>query len=177
MGHSMPALNVPFPATRELFLLKISATAGERAAFIASDATARRALLDDDYDQRPLPTLAQITSWTSPIAIDTIEWFAAPADICRAFAALEVASQKASGAPVSTILAVNPGLPVDPATFSYVGYKGGSEPGVLTFGWLLRRAADGAWVVVTLGFADTTAPIDENLAVYYALAALQEAGR
>jgi hypothetical protein len=31
--------------------------------------------------------------------------------------------------------------------------------------------------VVTLGFADTTQPIDENLAAYYALAAVNEAGR
>ncbi len=72
---------------------------------------------------------------------------------------------------------MNPGVQLDPATFSYVGYKGGSEPGVLTLGWLLRRASDNAWVVVTLGFADTAQPIDENLALYYALAAVHEAGR
>ncbi len=47
MGHSMPALNIPFPTTRELFILKISATADERAAYIAAGADARRTLLDD----------------------------------------------------------------------------------------------------------------------------------
>ena len=179
MGHSMPALNTPFPTTRELFILKMSATAGERAAYIAADADTRRSLLDTDYDLRPLPDLATATAFAAgpPIAIDQLEWFASPADICRGFAALQVASQKPSGGPVTTILSMNPGLMLDPATFSYVGYKGGSEPGVLTLAWLLRRASDGAWAVVALGFADTAQPIDENLALYYALAAIDEAGR
>jgi beta-lactamase class A len=177
MGHSNPALNQPFLTTRELFILKLSATADQRAAFIAADAATRRDLLASDYDQRPLPDLVTAAAWTAPIDIDHLEWFASPADICRAFAALETASEKPTGAPVASILAINPGVTVDPATFSYVGYKGGSEPGVLTLSWLLRRAADGAWVTVTLGFADPNDPIDETVAVYYAQAAIQEAGR
>jgi hypothetical protein len=48
---------------------------------------------------------------------------------------------------------------------------------VLSLGWLLRRASDNTWTVVTLGFAYTTKAIDENLAAYYALAAVDEAGR
>ncbi len=35
-------------------------------------------------------------------------------------------------------LAVNPGMPVDKARWPYVGFKGGSEPGVLQLTWLLR---------------------------------------
>jgi len=179
MGHSMPALNIPFPTTRELFILKIGATADERAAYIAAGAGDRRNLLDNIYDSRPLPDLATAIGFSNgpPLDIEQIEWFATPADICRAFAALQVASEKPSGGPIATILSMNPGLAIDPATFSYIGFKGGSEPGVLAAGWLLRRASDGLWTVVALGFADTTKPIDQNLALYYALAAVEEAGR
>jgi beta-lactamase class A len=179
MGHAMPALNIPFPTTRELFILKIGATADERAAYIAAGAGDRRNLLDNVYDARALPDLATALAFADgpPLDIEQIEWFATPADICRAFAALEVASEMPSGAPIAKILSINPGAPIDTTTFSYVGFKGGSEPGVLTLGWLLRRASDNVWTVVTLGFADTTKAIDENLAAYYALAALDEAGR
>ena len=179
MGHSMPALNIPFPTTRELFILKIGATDDERAAYIAAGADDRRSLLDNVYDARPLPDLATAQAFAdgAPLDIEQIEWFATPADICRAFAALEVASETPSGAPIATILSINLGAPIDTSTFSYVGFKGGSEPGVLAAGWLLRRASDNVWTVVTLGFDDTTRSIDETLALYYALAAIDEAGR
>src|SRR5206468_1425921 len=155
MGHSMPALNIPFLTTRELFILKLTATSDERAAYIAAGAADRRTLLDSVHDARPLPDLAMAAALADapPVDIAAIDWFATPADICRAFAALELASEKPSGGPIATILSINPGLPVDTTTFSYIGYKGGSEPGVLTLGWLLRRTSDGAWTVVTLGFA------------------------
>ena len=35
--------------------------------------------------------------------------------------------------------------------WAYAGYKGGSEPGVLSMTYLLRRD-DGKWFVVSLGF-------------------------
>jgi hypothetical protein len=67
-------------------------------------------------------------------------------------------------APVGHALAINPGVPLDAATWPYVGYKGGSEPGVLTLNWLLQRA-DGRWFVVSLGWNDPAKAIDEATAV------------
>jgi beta-lactamase class A len=176
MGHSNPALDIPFLTTREMFQLKLG-PADDRAAFLAANTAQRRQLLDGDYDLRPLPDLAAAAAWVSPIAVDTLEWFASPADLCRAFASLEKLAAGPTGDTVSTILAMNPGAPLDRQVFSYVGYKGGSEPGVLTLAWLLRRAVDGQWVVATVGFADPVNPIDETLGTYYAIATAQMAGR
>ena len=42
----------------------------------------------------------------------------------------------------AAILAINPGLaPAQRGGFAYVGYKGGSEPGVLNLTWLVRNRA------------------------------------
>jgi hypothetical protein len=177
MGHSNPALNIPFLTTRELFQLKIAASAAERATYLEAQPADRRALLDNDYDERPLPALAAALAFTAPVAIDRLEWFASPSDLCRAFATLKQSAEQANGGPVATILSMNPGLPIDPHTFSFIGFKGGSEPGVMALGWLLHRVADDAWMVVTVGLADPDNPIDEDLGAYYALAAVQMAGR
>jgi hypothetical protein len=60
------------------------------------------------------------------------------------------------------ILAINPGLP--PAVtgeLAYVGYKGGSEPGVVSLSWLVRNRA-GAWHVVTASWNNPAAPVEEG---------------
>lgn len=51
----------------------------------------------------------------------------------------------------AVVLAKNSGLPVDKATFPYVGFKGGSEPGVVDLTYLLERADD-RWFVVSASF-------------------------
>lgn len=54
-----------------------------------------------------------------------------------------------------SILGINTALGEDAAAgWDHVGYKGGSEPGVLSMSWLLRDHG-GAWYVLTLGW---TAP-------------------
>jgi hypothetical protein len=62
---------------------------------------------------------------------------------------------------VRAILAINPGL-ASPLTGSldYVGYKGGSEPGVLNLTWLVRNRA-GTWHVVTGSWNNPAAPVQE----------------
>ncbi len=43
---------------------------------------------------------------------------------------------------------------------AYVGYKGGSEPGVLNLTWLIRSRA-GVWHVVTGSWNNPAAPIED----------------
>jgi hypothetical protein len=71
-------------------------------------------------------------------------------------------AQNDKAKPVLDILAKNAGLPVDKKLWTYVGFKGGSEPGVLSVVYLLRRADD-KWFVITLGFnADEGKELDDT---------------
>jgi hypothetical protein len=81
------------------------------------------------------------------------EWFATPADVCRALVALDELAATPGLEPVGNVLSTNPGVEVDPDVYEEVYFKGGSEPGVLFGAWLGKRP-DGSRVVVTGGDAD-----------------------
>jgi hypothetical protein len=146
------ALNVPFLTTREAFLLKdlypalaqryLSLAPGQRAAFLASSAD-------------PLPfSQAQVQNAADgslPTDIDTIEWFASPDDICRAFAGLQQLAAQPALAPLGSILSAdNLGIGLDPAQWPTVWFKPGSEPGVATVGYLATNSKGQTFVVVAM---------------------------
>lgn len=176
-GHAMPSRDVPFPTTRELFQLKLGVSESDRVAYVAGDAGQRRAYLDTVLAGMSLAAATRAApGWTTPVHIDDIEWFASPDDVCSVFARLRAQAEAPGGAPVYGVLSVNPGLPLDARVFPYVGYKGGSEPGVLTMSWLLRRD-DGRWFVVSTAYSDPARAIDEEGAQYLSLAATVLVGR
>ena len=145
------ALNVPFLTTREIFHLKYADPAladeylrlapGQRAAFLAS------AVDPLPLSQAQLPN----ADTASPAAIDTLEWFASPDDICRAFAGLQQLAAQPALAPLGPILSANSGgIGLHPAQWPTVWYKGGSEPGVLTMGYLATNSNGQTFVVVAM---------------------------
>ena len=150
--HAAPALDAPFLATRELFWLKMVAQAAEVARYLELGEGPRRSYLDRIRGKRPLGAQAQFDAWTTPRYVDRIEWFASSADLCRVMSALWSRAQAPATAALLDVLAVNPGLSAAQArAWSYVGFKGGSEPGVANTTWLLQRRADQRWFVVTVG--------------------------
>jgi beta-lactamase class A len=175
-GHHDPTLNQPFLGTRELFNLKLMVTAAEQQAYLAATIAGRRTLLDQ-YDAAYDPRTYAGPDWTAPKLIAELEWFATPRDLCGVMRALEIAGAQAATAPVLDVLAINPGLPDATNAFAYIGFKGGSEPGVLNLTWLLRRAADDRWVFLTLGLNDPAKPLDEDRAAYVATAARALVGK
>ena len=102
----------------------------------------------------PLPPLSNITSVTDPVDVETLEWFASPADLCRVLTSL------AGNDEAAAILARNPGVPDVGDRWSTILYKGGSEPGVFAMAWLLDDA-DGNRFVVAGSIANEDALIDE----------------
>jgi hypothetical protein len=78
--------------------------------------------------------------------------------------ALQTLSRRPGLTPLRTILARNPGIELDRKTWRYVAFKGGSEPGVLSFTWLLERA-DGHSFVLSIVLNDSTRDIDTAAAV------------
>ena len=130
---------VPILLTNETFGLKYAASDDERGRFA-----------EGDREQRlSLATQASTRKWaepTKPSSIDVVGWFASLRGLCSAAAFLHEMAASAKTAEVGRILAVNPGLPDVEHAFSYVGYKGGEEPGILHFSFLLQHAREGKWM-------------------------------
>jgi len=151
MGHSDPARNVPFLTTREFTVLKVSRT-NYAQHYIETDAPAQRKLLAT-VGRAKLPKITDPFGWPSPRFVETIEWFASPADLGRAMVWLRNAMSRPGLEPLRSILSANPGLPFDRYAWPYVGFKGGGEPGVLSMTWLLRRLDD-RWFVLSCALND-----------------------
>jgi len=155
LGHHDPAVTQPLLTTREMSIIK--ADPDLLARFAAADEAGRRDLLAADVAAAAVPTLDQL--WAEPRAVTEVEWFATPADLCRAYAQLLALSTQPELQPLAPIMSANAGMLIDPERFTQLWFKGGSEPGVLVGAWLVQRT-DGTWFVVAGGAASTTDPID-----------------
>ena len=167
--HHDPTEDQPFLTTRELFDLKLLVTETDRQAYIADSIADRRTVLagyDATLDPRTFTG-----NFVSPVDVDTIEWFATPNDLCNVLTTLKTYADQPATSAVSAVLSINPGITDDAHLFSYVGFKGGSEPGVLTLSWLVERASDQTWRVYSVELTNPQAALDEDRAVYLAGAA------
>jgi len=158
-GHSDPSRNIPFLTTVEAFALKGNNFAPERAAFVVADDKAQRKLLDADKDRLVLGNVDGVSFGGAPRFIDSLEWFASPADIARAF--IDLRARQSDTA--MSVMAINNGVgPAAGADWSYLGYKGGSELGVLSMSLLGQRKRDGRWFVVTMSWNNPTAAVETD---------------
>jgi hypothetical protein len=134
---SHASANEPFLTTRQMFLLHYVAGLADR--YLATPRDQRAAFLASSVDPLPLGAIASGFS-TDPRYVDRIEWFFSPGDVCRAFAGLQALAEEPSLTPtLSTILSREVGgIGLDRHEWREVWFKGGSEPGVLTLGWLAR---------------------------------------
>ena len=156
-GHTDPSLNDPFLTTRELFVLKLAFSEDERDTYIAAGADERLTTLQTDVAGSDV-LLKDAVSWIAPIAIHEIEWFASPADLCRVMVELHANGSEPDRAPIRAILGANPGLLIDDATWSYVGFKGGSEVGVFSLAWYLEGDTGSYVYVVNVTNTETGLP-------------------
>ncbi len=166
LGHSDPALNIPFPTPREFLLIKLALSPEERAAYLELGSEGRRTFLDTDLAGRGIgDAVANLAGWNAPVDIDSIELFASPADLCRAMVWLHEAASTPGLEPVRDILSINPGVPFDERVWPFVGFKGGWEPGggVLAVSWLLERH-DGRLFFLAGILNDSTGLIDRTRA-------------
>lgn len=162
MGMANPRLNSPFLTTRELFALKLVADHTLVDEYVRADSLGRVGLLPEI--DALTPSLASAVGWVAPRRIDQIEWFASCNDLANAFAWLANRGSGSKLAPLLDILRINPGVALDAKTWPYIGFKGGSEPGVLTTTWLLRSAT-GRGFIVSSALNDASRAIDESTAI------------
>jgi beta-lactamase family protein len=144
IGVEAAARNRPLLSTLELSAIKTGPDAA-RERWLGAGEAARRRILARDYAGLD-PAGVDISRFTgAPLHIGSVEWFASPADLARTMDWLRVNGEDTARA----ILAINPGLAAQiPGGFAYVGYKGGSEPGVISLTWLVRTRA-GTWFAVS----------------------------
>ncbi|VVT16835.1 conserved exported hypothetical protein [Sphingomonas sp. EC-HK361] len=144
--------SLPMLTTRELFYLKAHPPLA--AEWAKADARQRAAMLKREADAIATAKLDASAFGGMPIAPDTVEWFASPAEMARALDAL-----RGGDAATRAILAANPGTDAATAArFAYVGFKGGSEPGVVTLNYLVRTKS-GVWRAVVGNWHRTDADI------------------
>lgn len=162
VGIADPARNRPFLSTLEAFKLKgIQANAlAER--YLAQDEAGRRKMLAGEVARTPMlmisPTLFRDGK---PVQIEEIEWFFSPADLVRLMDWLRRNTEGPQGGDARAILSKNPGIaPATAAKWQWVGFKGGSEPGVINM-TLLLQAKTGDWHVLAGSWNDPAQPVSE----------------
>lgn len=137
-ARALGADQLPVLTTSEAFRLKHPAAAAIAADWATLTPEQRRARLAD-------PALARVpldpALFGDTAVRPEIEWFASPRSLAKT---LDWLSRK-GGAQALAILATPR---ADSRGLAYVGYKGGSEPGVLSLNHLARDTA-GKWYAVT----------------------------
>jgi len=149
MGHSQPAVNVPFLTGRELTILKYSGDSALAESYIAAGAAERRAILDDDVASRPFPSPGQIGGVFR--YQDTMGWFGTAGDACRA---LEWLMRDGEARAILTDSPLSPNLELWPE----LGFKGGSDDGVATAAWWMQASDGRVYVAVVSLVNDTSDP-------------------
>ena len=156
IGHSAPNKTLPFLSTVEAFAIKsndalqakfANASEGKQRAMLVSDA---EKLGFDDVDDRAFAN--------GPRFIDSIEWFASPADLVTLLDYL----RNMRNDRMLEIMAINSGIgDSDSAKWNYLGYKGGSEPGVISLSYL-AHSKSGNWYAISASWNNKDNPVDET---------------
>ncbi|MEE4154207.1 MAG: serine hydrolase [Erythrobacter sp.] len=155
-GHTAPRLNAPWLTTRELFQLK-GGNRDRRRAYVRGDAERREQILAGIKDDPVSLDAINAALASGPVALE-IEWFASTADLARLFRLMRDECDPA----VFEIMAINPNAtPAARSGWNYVGYKGGSEPGVLNLTWLLTDSTGRDWALA-LSWSNPDEPVDES---------------
>ena len=157
-GNSHPSLNEPFLSTREMFVLKGTDHTALLRQYITDGTAERRKILADTQvtaRQRRGPDFSK-----GPIAIDAVEWFATTPDMARVMVWLRDHSASGEASATRDVLTVNKGIDWPRATWQYVAFKGGSEPGVLNSTFLAQRK-DGEWIAIVATWNDPAHDVDE----------------
>lgn len=155
MGHDRPELNQPFLTTLQAFKLKYAdASIGKRFAGSGWD---ERTEILRQIDSSI--TYDSITPTTEPVLSDKVEWFASTSDLCRAMDWFRADAVMQKDFSALDILGINPGVQTA-KSWRHVGFKGGSEPGVINMTYLLEHP-NGAWYCISGTWSNPNGTVEE----------------
>jgi beta-lactamase class A len=147
----------PLLTTIEATVLKNPALGEARRAWLGGNETQRRAALTR-FAPLFVPANVDYGAFARPADIDRIEWFASADSLASLLSWYAHSASDTARA----IIAVNAGIPSAAAgRWAYVGYKGGSEPGVMAMNLLLRDA-DGNSYAVVMSWNNENASVEES---------------
>jgi hypothetical protein len=145
MAIANPETVNPVLTTLEAFKLKWAVSEEYARTFMIADPATRRDMLQElallpreSVGQNGLPL-------DQPTRINSIEWFMTPREACQSMYWLV----ERPGTEVREILSKNVPLMSAPHPWTFVGYKGGSEPGVLSMTYVLEKEKTRACLSMT----------------------------
>lgn len=158
IGHSNIDKMLPFLSTAELFTLKMRRNKKLRERYISANESEQQRLLIGNAKDLTIDKYDATQFGSGPLFIDNIEWFASPADIARVMNKLRNSSDPI----VAQILSLNSGIASgDARRWNYLGYKGGSEPGVISMSFLVQ-SKNGEWYSVSGGWNNPRQEVDQG---------------
>jgi beta-lactamase class A len=156
IGHGAPDKALPILTTVEVFALKSNPAL--RTRFQKATEAQQRDLLTKEAAALQFDRIDMTALGSGPVAIDSIEWFASPSDIANLLNNI----RRTGNQTAFDVMAVNKGIsPVSAAKWQYLGYKGGSEPGVASMSYLGQSKA-GDWYVITGSWNNPAKEVDTN---------------
>ena len=156
IGHSAPDKALPMLTTVEAFALKSNPTLRQR--FEKATEAGQRELLASERAALSYGAIDMARFGSGPVAIESVEWFASPEDTALLLNNLRrINSQTARD-----VMAVNSGIgQAAAAKWRYLGYKGGSEPGVISMSFLAQSKA-GEWYAISGSWNDPAKDVDNT---------------
>lgn len=156
MGHGQAALNHPFLTTLQAFKLKYADTTMGRA-FVSAKPIERQSIV------QAIDTIISRTSIqpsAAVVRVNSIEWFATTADLCRAMDWFKQDAQRNADDAALRILGINSGVPIS-SVWKHCCFKGGSEPGMINMTYLLQHTS-GTWYTISATWMDPANGVDET---------------
>jgi beta-lactamase class A len=162
VGHDDPDRILPFLTTVEAFALKSPVNSKLVKNYLRASEKTQRTLLAKNATKLGFDMVDPKAFEKGPVLPDKIEWFASTRDIARILNNLRRMDNKTT----LEIMALNSGIPkANAANWAYLGYKGGSEPGVISMNFLGHSKA-GQWRVVSASWNNPAALVDEMKFVF-----------
>jgi hypothetical protein len=147
---------LPVLSTLEAFALKMKSNEDLRLRWENGNLDARQKLLEAEGKRLTRASVIAAALVDAPAHIATVEWFASPSDMARTMDEL----RKQNDPQALAILSIAKGLLVDDARqFAYIGYKGGSESGVIAMNFLVKNKR-GEWYAICGAWNDPAAQVD-----------------
>lgn len=151
--------NIPFLTTLEMFKTRAYFSEQDVARYNFASRDSRVKMLNQLPYKSRADLLKRLSNWQEPRYLKDIEWFATAREVCDAISWISMNTDLQ----IPHILSRNtPFLELKKSSnLSYVGYKGGSEPGVLAMTYWLKDKKGNEYCLY-VGVNDEEKAIDES---------------